>query len=160
MFVSRELADGIMQKIQLGIATGKDVSGIVRDIGSVITDEKAFKQAGKTVFKTAQTRMTLIARTEIIRAHNQGQIKFYDTVGVKKFIWQTADDERTCPICQPLDGKTFIVGKDPGPVAHPLCRCTILPEIPETIKPPEQSALRADLLYSEIKRSSTGKLAL
>jgi SPP1 gp7 family putative phage head morphogenesis protein len=136
--VSRELADGIIQKIQLGIATGKDVTGIVRDIGSVITDEKAFKQAGRTAFKTAQTRMTVIARTEIIRAHNQGQIKFYDTVGVKKFIWQTAEDERTCPICQPLDEQSFVVGKDPGPPKHPMCRCFSIPEIPKTIKTPQQ----------------------
>ena len=136
--VSRELADGIIQKIQLGIVSGKDVTGIVRDIGSVITDKEAFKKAGKTVFKTAQTRMTLIARTEIIRAHNQGQIEFYDTVGVKKFIWQTAEDERTCPICQPLDGKIFVVGKDPGPTQHPDCRCWTVPKIPDEIKTPKQ----------------------
>lgn len=135
--VSRELADGINKTIQLGITSGKDVSGIVRDMGSVIKDKEAFRRAGKTVFKTAQTRMTLIARTEIIRAHNQGQIKFYDTVGVEKFIWQTADDERTCPICQPLDEQSFIVGKDPAPTAHPDCRCWTIPEIPEKIKTPE-----------------------
>jgi SPP1 gp7 family putative phage head morphogenesis protein len=132
--VSRELADGINKTIQLGITSGKDVSGIVRDMGGVIKDKDAFRRAGKTVFKTAQNRMTLIARTEIIRAHNQGQIKFYDAVGVKKFIWQTAEDERTCPICQPLDGKTFVVGKDPGPPTHPDCRCWSVPVIPDNIK--------------------------
>jgi SPP1 gp7 family putative phage head morphogenesis protein len=135
--VSRELADGIIQKIQLGIATGKDVSGIVRDIGSVITDKEAFKRAGKTVFKTTQTRMTVIARTEIIRAHNQGQIKFYYTVGVEKAIWETADDERTCPECAPLDGKVYTLDKFTGPPLHPQCKCWTVPEIPDEIKTPQ-----------------------
>jgi SPP1 gp7 family putative phage head morphogenesis protein len=117
--VSRELADGINKTIQLGIATGKGAPDIVRDLGSVIQDKDAFKRAGKTVFKTAQTRMTLIARTETIRAHNQGQIKFYHTVGVEKAIWQTAEDERTCPECAPLDGQVFPLDKLPGPPLHP-----------------------------------------
>ncbi|MFQ5560957.1 MAG: minor capsid protein [Nitrospinota bacterium] len=135
--VSNELANGIMQKIQLGIASGKDVTDIVRDMGSVIKDPEAFKQAGKRTFNTAQQRMTLIARTEIIRAHNQSQIKFYEKVGVKKFIWQTADDERTCPVCQPLDEKSFAIDK-PGPPRHPACRCWSEPEIPDTLRTPKQ----------------------
>jgi hypothetical protein len=85
--VSRELADGINQKIQLGIAAGKGAPDIVRDLGSVIKDKEAFRRAGKTVFKTAQTRMTLIARTETIRAHNQGQIKFCHTAFSTPTVW-------------------------------------------------------------------------
>jgi len=135
--VSRELADGIIQSIQLGIVSGKDVSDIVRDMGSVIKDPEAFRKAGKKVFKTAQTRLTVIARTEIVRSHNQGQIKFYDTVGVKKFIWQTAEDERTCPICQPLDEKTFALDEQ-GPPKHPVCRCYVVSEIPNDIKTPQE----------------------
>jgi len=141
--MNKLLADGIIQKIQLGIVSGKDVSDIVRDMGSVIKDPKAFRKAGKKVFKTAQTRLTVIARTEIIRSHNQGQIKFYNTVGVKTFIWQTAEDERTCPICHPLDGKRFVVGKDPGPPAHPNGKCWTVPEISEDIKTPQEIAKKA-----------------
>jgi SPP1 gp7 family putative phage head morphogenesis protein len=136
--VSRELADGINKVISLGIASGKGAPDIVRDLGNVIKDKDAFRRAGKTVFKTAQTRMTLIARTETIRAHNQGQIKFYHTVGVEKAIWQTAEDERTCPECAPLDGKVYPLNKLPGPPLHSNCRCGLLPEIPETIKTPQQ----------------------
>jgi SPP1 gp7 family putative phage head morphogenesis protein len=135
--VSRELADGINKTIQLGIATGKGAPDIVRDLGSVVKDKEAFRRAGKTVFKTAQTRMTLIARTETIRAHNQGQIKFYHTVGVEKAIWQTAEDERTCPECAPLDGQVFLLGKLPGPVLHANCRCWTVPELPNDIKTPQ-----------------------
>jgi SPP1 gp7 family putative phage head morphogenesis protein len=140
--VSRELADGINKTIQLGIATGKGV----RDLGSVIKDKEAFRRAGKTVFKTAQTRMTLIARTETIRAHNQGQIKFYHTVGVEKAIWQTAEDERTCPECAPLDGQVFLLDKLSAPPYHPDCRCYLEPLIPQDIKTPSD--------IEEIARSS------
>ncbi len=136
--VSRELADGINQKIQMGIASGKGAPDIVKDLGSVVKDKEAFRRAGKTVFKTAQTRMTLIARTETIRAHNQGQIKFYHTVGVEKAVWQTAEDERTCPECAPLDGKVYPLDKLPALPLHPLCRCFSLSTIPDTIKTPQQ----------------------
>jgi len=136
--VSRELADGINQKIQMGIASGKGAPDIVKDMGSVVKDKEAFKRAGKTTFKTAQTRMTLIARTETIRAHNQGQIKFYNTVGVEKAIWQTAEDERTCPECAPLDGKVFPLDKLPSLPLHPDGRCYTEPEIPDTIKTPQE----------------------
>jgi SPP1 gp7 family putative phage head morphogenesis protein len=136
--VSRELADGINKTIQLGIATGKGAPDIVRDLGSVIKDKEAFRRAGKTVFKTAQTRMTLIARTETIRAHNQGQIKFYHTVGVEKAVWQTAEDERTCLECAPLDGKVYPLDKLIGPPIHPDGRCWTIPEIPEDIKTPQE----------------------
>ena len=136
--VSRELADGINQKIQMGIASGKGAPDIVKDLGTVIKDKDAFRRAGKTVFKTAQTRMTLIARTETIRAHNQGQIKFYHTVGVEKAIWQTAEDERTCPECAPLDGKVYPLDKLPSLPLHPDGRCYTIPEVPDDIKTPQQ----------------------
>jgi SPP1 gp7 family putative phage head morphogenesis protein len=137
--VSRELADGINKVISLGIASGKGAPDIVKDLGSVIKDKDAFRRAGKTVFKTAQTRMTLIARTETIRAHNQGQIKFYHTVGVEKAVWQTAEDERTCLECAPLeDGKVYPLDKLIGPPIHPDGRCWTIPEIPEDIKTPQE----------------------
>jgi SPP1 gp7 family putative phage head morphogenesis protein len=136
--VSRELADGINKTIQLGIASGKGAPDIVRDLGSIIKDKDAFRRAGKTVFKTAQTRMTLIARTETIRAHNQGQIKFYHTVGVEKAVWQTAEDERTCPECAPLDGKVYPLDKLPTLPIHAGGRCYTIPEIPDDIKTPQE----------------------
>jgi hypothetical protein len=68
--------------------------------------------------------MEVIARTEVLRAHNQGRIKFHDRVGVRKLEWMTMEDERVCPICGPLDGKVFDTGRFPSQPAHPNCRCT------------------------------------
>jgi len=121
--VSVELASGIKRTVTQGVLTGKSIPEVDRDIGRVVKDPEAFRRAGKTVFKTAQRRATLIARTETLRAHNEGRKVFYRHAGVKKVKWLTAQDERTCPVCRPLDGRVFGIDDDPG-VVHPGCRCS------------------------------------
>ena len=124
--VSRELADGIKRTVLSGIATGKSTEDIARDLGSVVKDPESFRHAGSRVFSKAQYRMELIARTEVMRAHNQGRIKFHEEVGVSKLEWMTMDDERTCPVCGPLDGKAFPTKQFPPLPGHPNCRCSCL----------------------------------
>ncbi len=123
--VSAELAAGIKRTVTQGILTGKSIPEVSRDIGSVITNKESFRKAGKTVFKTAQQRATLIARTETLRAHNEGRKVFYRSAGIKKAQWITANDERICPECGPLDGRIFDIDKMPGPPLHPACRCNV-----------------------------------
>jgi SPP1 gp7 family putative phage head morphogenesis protein len=122
--VHRELADGIKRTILGGIATGKGSEDIVRDLGKVIEDKESFRNAGSKVFSKAQYRMEMIARTEVLRAHNQGRIKFHQQVGVQKLEWMTMEDERTCPVCGGLDGQVFNTDRFPNQPAHPNCRCT------------------------------------
>jgi SPP1 gp7 family putative phage head morphogenesis protein len=109
------------------IVEGKGTDDIVRDLGKVVIYKDSFKQAGTKVFSKAQYRMEMIARTEILRAHNMGRLKFHQHVGIKQLEWMTMGDERTCPVCGPLDGITFPAGKFPPQPAHPFCRCTNLP---------------------------------
>lgn len=89
-------------------------------------------------------RATRIARTELAFAWNFGQFEavrqareaglFAGAEVVK--VWLTAEDERVCPFCGPLDGA--VIGLDetfPGateklpntyvPPAHPMCRCSV-----------------------------------
>jgi len=122
--VSTDLLTGVKNALTVGIAQGLSIPNIARNIGSVILDKEAFKQAGKTVFGSAQQRIELIARTEILRAHNQGRLKFYDTVGVRQVRWMVAHDERLCPICSALAGQVFSIDKMPPLPRHPNCRCT------------------------------------
>ncbi|MCL4553272.1 MAG: minor capsid protein, partial [Candidatus Marsarchaeota archaeon] len=122
--IHRELSDGIKRTILSGIATGKGVEGIVADMGKVIEDKESFRNAGSKVFTKAQYRMEMIARTEVLRAHNQGRIKFHQQVGVQKLEWMAMEDERMCPVCGGLDGKVFDTDKFPSQPAHPNCRCT------------------------------------
>ncbi|WP_211240313.1 hypothetical protein [Aminiphilus circumscriptus] len=70
--VNRELVDGIKRVVMGGVATGKGVEDIVRDLGRVVKDPESFRYAGSKVFTKAQYRMEVIARTEVLRAHNQG----------------------------------------------------------------------------------------
>jgi len=125
--IHRELADSIKRAILSGIATGKGADEIVRDLGSVIENKESFRNAGSKVFSKAQYRMEMIARTEVLRAHNQGRIKFHQQVGVQKLEWLAMEDERMCPVCGGLDGKQFDIDRFPNQPAHPNCRCSSLP---------------------------------
>ncbi len=127
--VQRELSDGIKRTILNGIVTGKGSDDIVRDLGRVIIDKDSFRQAGSRVFSKAQYRMEMIARTEVLRSHNMGRIKFHKEVGIPKLEWMTMGDERTCPVCGPLDGKTFAIDKFPPQPIHPQCRCYGSPDL-------------------------------
>jgi len=121
--VSSELASAIKRSVSHGILAGKSLPEVARDIGRVVKDPDAFRRAGKTVFKTAQRRATLIARTETLRAHNEGRKVFYREVGITKVRWLIADDTRTCPACRALNGKVFNLDEMDGPPLHPNCRC-------------------------------------
>jgi SPP1 gp7 family putative phage head morphogenesis protein len=123
--VSTELASGIKNSITHGVLAGKSIPEVARDIGRLVKTPDAFRKTGRTAFKTAQRRATLIARTETLRAHNEGRKKFYLQAGIKKVKWMTADDARTCNPCRALDGKVLGVDEVQGPPSHPACRCTL-----------------------------------
>lgn len=131
--VNDETKTGISRVIRQGLATGKGPADIVRDMGEVVTDTESFRKAGGRVFPSAQNRMELIARTEIIRAHNQGKMKFHEAAGITVVEWMTMEDERMCNQCGALDGKPFLLSKLPNQPLHPNCRCTHIPAWPLVI---------------------------
>ena len=77
-----------------------------------------------------------IARTESIRAANEGQRQMWKQARARGEIgmdalreWSAAGDGRVCPICIELDGETATLDGDfPGgidaPPAHQMCRCS------------------------------------
>jgi len=82
-------------------------------------------------------RATMIARTEIQIAQNEGRFESWKQAARQGFVdpaaqkmWIIANDERTCDICLELDGEvvgwldTFSNGLE-RPIAHPNCRCTM-----------------------------------
>lgn len=74
-------------------------------------------------------RAEMIAVTEVTRAASQGEQAFAEELremGLKTVhIWQTANDDLTCPICAPLHGTRQGDGWTDPPPAHPRCRCWI-----------------------------------
>lgn len=69
-----------------------------------------------------------IVSTEVSRAFSEASLAAYKESGFQKYIWIAEQDERTCSICNALDGEVFdvdgsIIGSDTPPI-HPFCRCT------------------------------------
>ena len=50
----------------------------------------------------------------------------YKKIGVKKVRWVTQKDERTCPVCGPMNGKIYNINKVPAK-PHRNCRCYLVP---------------------------------
>ncbi len=102
-----------------------------------------------------RNRTELIARTETNWAYYEGAVDGYKQSGVVKAKeWLTAQDDRLCEFCEPMNGR--IVGIDNSwfktgenfegneggklsfsyedighPPLHPQCRCTIIPVLKE-----------------------------
>lgn len=76
-----------------------------------------------------KTWATTVARTETAKAFNSGKVESWKQSGVvKKVIYITAEDEKTCPICAPLNGQEYSLkeAKDIIP-QHANCRCSLIP---------------------------------
>jgi len=79
-----------------------------------------------------QSRALTIARTEIIRAHAEGQLDTFEKLKVEKLgvmaEWSTAGDDRVCGLCSDLEGVVITVREARGIIPrHPNCRCTYVP---------------------------------
>jgi uncharacterized protein with gpF-like domain len=98
-------------------------------------------------------RANRIAVTEVTRTYAAGNISAWKTTGlVSQKVWQTANDERVCPICGPLHDQVVNLEADFAldqlalppemalsgneyiyfqPPAHPNCRCWLKPVVSE-----------------------------
>lgn len=118
------LVNTINSKIVSGINMGTSIPEMVKGVRETLNVNYA----------KAQT----LVRTESIAYFNIGAEERYKDAGIKEEIWISAHDEKVCPICQELDGKVYDTGEAPK-VAHPNCRCTIIP--------------KTDLIIEEYKKS-------
>lgn len=113
-----------------------------------MNEAKALKTAQERASRYADQlkskRATMIARTEIQIAQNEGRYEGWKQASDAGFVdpqsqkmWITAKDERTCDECAPMDGElvpwngVFSNGLE-KPIVHPHCRCAM------TIVPPER----------------------
>lgn len=85
-----------------------------------------------TIDGIGQRRADVIARTEIMRAHAEGQLDAFEVLGVKELgvsvEWSTAGDGRVCQRCAPMQGAVFSIQESRGMLPrHPNCRCVFLP---------------------------------
>lgn len=89
----------------------------------------------KDTFDDSQARAEAIARTELNRAENQGELQAMKSIGRKVTkTWIAAKDDRTSVLCKRLDGQTVDVNekfKDGSeewdcPPSHVNCRSTVI----------------------------------
>lgn len=76
---------------------------------------------------SADKRDLNIARTEITRLANEGAVDYYKANGLTKIKHIASWGDRTCPICEDLDGAIYEIGSEPGLPVHPMCRCSYAP---------------------------------
>lgn len=93
---------------------------------------KMAKKINGRVDKIGITRARTLARTETIRAHSEGTLNRFEQAGVEettaKAEWQTAGDNRVCPICASYAGTVYKLKDARGVIPrHPNCRCAWLP---------------------------------
>lgn len=93
------------------------------------------KETARYASRLLRHRAETIARTETVAAANEGQRQLWAQAQDRGLLragqlrrWVTTPDERLCPVCRLLDGKTAALdGTFPGgllnPPAHPNCRC-------------------------------------
>lgn len=104
-----------------------------RDIARGLTVEQVDKRAAKYSERLLKQRAEMIARTEILRSGNQGQVDLWRQAEQNGLMplgsekeWLVADDDRLCPECEPLGGvsvpidESFPGGVDSPPL-HPNC---------------------------------------
>lgn len=84
-------------------------------------------------FGVAESRASLIARDQVSRFYSSLNSSRQQAVGITHFFWRAAADERTCPVCWPLNGERFAWSKPPAVgmpgQAHPQCRCNADPDV-------------------------------
>jgi SPP1 gp7 family putative phage head morphogenesis protein len=116
--VTDTMATRMSRKLVDGLTEGKNP----REIGADIADE----------IGVAQSRATTIARTEIIRAHAEGQLEALEALGVDEVgvevEFTTADDEDVCPECDDLSEDVYPIDDAHNVIpVHPNCRCCFIP---------------------------------
>lgn len=117
--MNRILADGMVN--------GRGVKAIARDMREridVLTKKRAL----------------VIARTEIIHAHAEGQLDAFKEMGVDELgvmaEWSTAGDDHVCPECHDFAANgPYKLDEARGMIpAHPNCRCSWIPFVPVPTK--------------------------
>ena len=95
-------------------------------------------------------RAEMISRSEIIRAHAEGQLQAMKDLGVEQVgvavEWSSARDGRVCPKCKPLHGIVLSLDEARGMIPrHPQCRCSWIPaNVGETDKSSKRSQTKIE----------------
>ncbi len=144
----------------IGTVNNTTLKAIRKQVGDGIKAGESVTKVRKRLVKyfdgdDIRKRTELIARTETNWAYNEGAVDGYKQSGVVKAKeWLTAQDDRLCQFCEPMNGRIVDVDKSwfnkgedfkgnkggilsfsyeniGHPPLHHMCRCTIIPVLKE-----------------------------
>ena len=145
--LSQDLELGTRRMVWEGLAKGDGIPEIAKRIENLNSLPPLTTSTGRTI--TTEQRAVMIARTETMRAQNQGTLLSYEQRGIEKIIVIVTDDEATCDECGSLpDGNPYTTGDNDFPdlPLHPQCRCTYAP-----YNEPLDEAIDLDSYYSLVE---------
>lgn len=137
--ISSDISWEMQTAVVDGMRAGEGTAKIAKRIRAVNSKPKRINvpkivdpKTGKTVRKEFSYMMSnrryseIVARTETMRATNEGRLDGYERSEVVKSVeWLTAGDKRVCDICEPHDREVFTLEESRGILpAHAQCRCT------------------------------------
>lgn len=125
------ITDAMDQKISRVLAEGLANGDGALELADAIME---------AVDSIGEVRAEMLARTEVIAAHAEGQLNSFDEAGIEGVNlmaeWATAGDDAVCPECDDKQGEEMSIDDARGEIPlHPNCRCAWLPVIadPESI---------------------------
>lgn len=93
-------------------------------------------------FDVSDSTARLIARDQVGKFYAGLNEARQTELGITHFIWQTDEDERTCDICEPLNGNRYAWDDPPEAGlpgdAHPQCRCSADPDVEDLVRSLEE----------------------
>ena len=102
----------------------------IRDIeGRIIQDmQLRDRMMDGKIKMAALARANAIARTETVRVANKALVSLYNQNNIDRYRFLAALSDRTCPICEGLNGQVFpikeaVAGANLPPM-HTACRCS------------------------------------
>ena len=127
--ITDSMSNKLSQVFAQGIADGIGPAQMVRDLKAVMTESQFARLAIKDSLgraMTAKRRATIMARTEVIRAHHLANIDEYKSWGAYnikvKAEFRDAGDTRVCPECSALNGNVFTLAQIETMIpVHPQC---------------------------------------
>jgi len=119
------------------------------------------RELRNNVADITKKRALVIARTEVIYAHAEGQLDSFERLGVEEVglmaEWMTAGDDRVCESCGALEGEVMTISEARGRIPlHPNCRCAWLPFVKKVHRRRKafliKRAILAKTIWEERKR--------
>lgn len=159
-----------VEKVKLlASRTFTDLEGVTQvmstHMGRVLTDGLTMGQhprviathLARVVDRIGKHRALTVARTELIRAHAEGQLDNMERLGVQDVgvvvEWLTTGDSKVCPLCEPMQGIVLSTKRARGLIPHhPNCRCAWAPSFEPRSSPEEvETAMKEAELEPKVK---------